>query len=104
MGALANISGDIKRTHNLVDHNQHSRLCVLHGLEVSVDGASQARVGSGIDVAMEAGRLNVGLLGHEQEDVGLGRLGNEVELVEHSASDVLRRRVYDELRINIDKG
>ena len=77
---------------------------MLHGLEVSVDGASKARVDSGIDVAMEAGRLNVGLLRHEQEYVGLGRLGNEIELVEHSTSDILRRRVYDELRINIDKG
>ncbi len=93
-----------RRTHNLVDHNQHTCLCVLHGLEVAVDGAAQAGVHARVDVAVEARRLHVGLLGHEQEDVGLGGLGDEVELVEHGASDVLRGGVNDELRVNIDKG
>ena len=77
---------------------------MLHGLEVAVDGAAQARVHARVDVAMEARRLNVGLLGHQQEDVSLGGLGDHVELIEHGTSDVLRGRVNDELRVNIDKG
>jgi hypothetical protein len=41
-------------------------------------------------------------LGHEQEDFGLCRLGNEVELVEDGALDLLRGRVDDELRVDVD--
>jgi hypothetical protein len=76
---------------------------VLHGLEVSIDGAPKARVGSGVDVAMEARRLDIGLFGHEQEYVGLGRLGNKIKLIQDGASDILGRRVNDELRINVDE-
>jgi hypothetical protein len=75
---------------------------VLHGLEVAEDGAAQARVHARVDIAVEAGRLDVRLLGHEQEDVGLCRLGDEVELVEDGALDLLRGRVDDELRVNVD--
>ena len=77
---------------------------MLHGLEVTVDGATQTRIHAGVNVAMEARRLNIGLLGHQQEYVGLGGLGDEVELLEHGASDVLRGRVDDELRVDVDKG
>lgn len=51
---------------------------------------------------MEAGRLDIGLLWHQQEDVGLCGFGNEVKLLEDGALDVLRGRVDDELRVNVD--
>jgi len=89
-------------THNLVNHDEDTRLGVLHGLEVAEDGAAQARVHARVDVAVEARRLDVRLLGHQQEDVGLCGLGDEVELVEDGALDLLRGRVDDELRVDVD--
>jgi hypothetical protein len=75
---------------------------MLHGLEVSKDGAAQTRVHTRVNVAIEARRLDVGLLWHQQKDVSLGRLGNEIELIEYGALDILRDGVDDELRINVD--
>ena len=47
---------------------------MLHGLEIAVDGTAQTRVHACVNVAMEARRLDIGLLGHQQEDVSLGGL------------------------------
>jgi hypothetical protein len=77
---------------------------MLHGLEIAKDGTAQTRVHACVEVAIEAGRLDVGLLGHQQENVGLGRLRDKVELIEHGALDVLRGRVDDELRVDVDMG
>mgnify|MGYP003624088275 CR=1 FL=1 len=90
-------------THDLVNHDQDTRLRVLHRLQVSKDGAAQARFHACVKVAIEARSLDVGLLWHQQEDVSLGGLGDEVELVEHGTLDVLRGRIYDELGVNVDK-
>ena len=89
-------------THDLVYHNQDTRLRVLHCLQISEDGTAQTRVHARVDVAIEACRLNVELLGHQQEDVSLCGLGDEVEVVEHIALDLLRSWVDDKLRIDID--
>lgn len=90
-------AGKNRRTHDLVNHDQYTRLGVLHCLQIAVDGAAQARVHGGVEVAIEACRLDVGRLGHEQEDVGLGGLGDEVQLVEDGALDVLCGAVDDEI-------
>jgi hypothetical protein len=87
----------------LVNHDQDARLGVLHGLEVAKDGTAQTRVHACVNVAIEARRLDVELLGHEQKNIGLGRLGDEIELVEHGALDILGSRVDDELRVDVDK-
>lgn len=92
-----------KQTHNLVNHDQNTRLCVLHCLEVAVDGASQTRVHCRVEVAIEARRLNVWRLGHQQKDVGLGGLGDEVQLVQDGGFDVLSGAVDDEVRVDVDK-
>ena len=84
-------------THDLVDHDEHASLRVLHRLHVAVDGAAQTRVHARLEVAVEARRLNVRLLGHEDEDVSLCGLGNEVQLVEHQTLDVLRGPIDDQV-------
>ena len=91
-------------THDLIDHDQDARLGMLHGLHVAVDGAAQAGVGAGVDVAIEAGRLDVGLLGVQDEDVGAGGFGDEIELVEDGALELLRGAVDDEIRVDVDEG
>jgi hypothetical protein len=92
----------MRATHDLVYHDKDARLGVLHCLEISKDGAPQTRVHAGINVSVEARRLDVGLLRHEQEDVGFGRLGDEIELLEHGALDILSSRVDDELRVDVN--
>jgi hypothetical protein len=92
----------VRATYDLVNHDQDARLGVLHGLEVAKDGTAQTRVHACVDVAIEARRLDIGLLWHQQEDVSLGCLGDEVELVQHGALDVLGGRVDDELRVDVN--
>jgi len=53
---------------------------------------------------MEARGLNVWLFGHEQENVGLCGLGDEIKLLQDGALDILRWGVDDKLRVNIDEG
>ena len=91
----------MRATHNLIYHDKDARLGVLHCLEISKDGAPQTRVHACVDVAIEAGRLDVRLLRHQQEDVCLCRLGYEIELLQHGALDVLGGRVDDELRVDV---
>lgn len=76
---------------------------MLHCLQVAVDGAPQTRVHGRVEIAIEAGRLDVRRLGHQQEDVRLGRFRDEVELVQHGALDVLGGAVDDEVRVDVDK-
>lgn len=77
---------------------------MLHRLHISVDGTSQPRVDARLQVAIEACRLNVRLLRFQNEDVRLGRLSNEIELVEYRALDFLRDTIDDEIRVDVDKG
>lgn len=70
---------------------------MLHRLQVAVDGTSQTRIHGRVEVAIKARRLDVRRLGHQQEDIGLGRLRDEVQLIQHGALDVLRGTVDDEV-------
>lgn len=90
------------RTHNLVDHDEHARLRMLHRLHIAVDGAAESRVHARLQVAIEARRLDVGLLRHQHEDVGLCGPRDEVQLVEDRPADLLGGLVKDEIGVDVD--
>jgi hypothetical protein len=90
-----------RATHNLVDHDEHACLRVLHRLHVAVNGTSQTRVHARLKVAVEARRLDVGLLRHQQEQVGFGRLGDGIKVADDLSLDLLRGTVDDEVGVDV---
>lgn len=76
---------------------------MLHRLHVSVDGTSQAIVDAGLEVAVEAGRLNVRLLRVQHKEVRFGGAGNVVELVQNVTLELLRGPVKDQIRVDVDE-
>jgi hypothetical protein len=77
---------------------------MLHSLKISIDGAAKPRVCPSLNVAVEAGRLDVWLLRHQQKNVRLGGLCNMVELLQDRALDILRGLIDDVVRIDVDVG
>ena len=92
--------------HNLVDHNQHTGLCMFRTLHVSVNRDSESVVKTivgGVAIRRNHGAVAIPNLGGQQEDVGSGIGGQGVQVFQHTRTNSFGRTIHDEMHIHVHR-
>ncbi len=94
------------RTNNLVNHNQNTSFGMLNALHIPVDGHTQTLIEADLRATIEAGTncFHFGRAWAQQENVGTGEGGNDVEVFQHTRLDGVRSRVNHKIVVDINSG
>jgi hypothetical protein len=93
-------------TYNLVNHHEHSRLCMLHAFYVTkdIDPISLVEASLCSTAVGETSGLWVCHLGIKQEDICARISGNPIDVVQDAGSNIVGCSINDKIRIYVNDG